>query len=455
MDVGKHFKTKICVLFQRGHCSRQNCSFAHGNEELRRFSSGPFNDEQEYRGNDLRDRLGRRHSPQRRFSPVRDSRDQNAFHGQMQHHFNRGYSPPRSPGKKSRWNQHLAGQTHATGNFKNLDSGVKERRPHGGDDVDLQVKHMQLAIGRLDDHKSQLESHMEERILQSENLATRIEELEAHLSKEQEDCKRITSKVKKFIKAHVRYSRAQEELEKSQAWLQKLGDQLASDASRPSANKEGLSLHICSDGEFNQDDALSPRKELQNHASPFKKRLQSSIGVSEAKQANMKMSLAGPNRLKKFSQRDGISESEHNPKEGDSVNNNIVGSKRHRSLGMENKSKRRKNDPSSIASLEKAKGVDSGHMLPSTSMAAHAVDEFTDTIDMDEKIEEVDATTNGVDKALEKENSPLPPSPPPPPRQDVYIHYETEEDEIDAGESDGNPRDQDIHSEEKLDLDTD
>ncbi|RZC65571.1 hypothetical protein C5167_009261 [Papaver somniferum] len=169
----------------------------------------------------------------------------------------------------------------------------------------------------------------------------------------------------------------------------------------------------------------------------------------------MKKSLAGPNRLEKFSQRDRISESEHNPKEGDSVNNNSVGSKRHRSLGMENKSKRRKNDPSSIASLEKAKGVDSGHMLPSTSMAAHAVDEFTDTIDMDEKIEEVDATTNGVDKALEKAYSPLPPPPPPPPRQDVYIHYETEEDEIDAGESDGNPRDRDIHSEEKLDLDTD
>ncbi|KAI3895029.1 hypothetical protein MKX03_031266 [Papaver bracteatum] len=454
MDVGKHFKTKICVLFQRGHCSRQNCSFAHGNEELRRYSSGPFNGEQEYRGNDLRDRLGRRHSPQRRFSPVRDSRDQNAFHGQKQHHFNRGYSPPRSPGKK-RWNQHLAGQTHAIGNLKNLDSGVKERRPHGGDDVDQQVKHMQLAIGRLDDHKNQLESHMEERILQSENLATRIEELEAHLSKEQEDCKRITSKVKKFIKAHVRYSRAQEELEKSQAWLQKLGDQLASDASRPSANKEGLSHHICSDGNFNQDDALSPRKELQNHASPFKKRLQSSIAVSEAKQANMKKSLAGPNRVEKFTQRDGISESEHNPKEGDSVNTNIVGSKRHRSLGMENKSKRRKNDPSSIASLEKAKGVDSGHMLPSTSMAAHAVDEFTDAIDMDEKIEEVEATTNGVDKTLEKERSPLPPPPPPPPRQDVYIHYETEDDDIDAGESDGNPRDRDIHSEERLDLDTD
>ncbi|KAI3948759.1 hypothetical protein MKX01_022173 [Papaver californicum] len=456
MDGGKHFKTKICVLFQRGDCSRQNCSFAHGNEELRRFSSGPFNGEQEYRGNDLRDRLGRRHSPQRRFSPVRDARDQNAFHGQKQHHFNRGYSPPRSPGKE-RWNQHFSGQTHAVGNLKNLDSGgVKERRPHGGNDVDQQVIHMQLAIGRLDDHRNQLEIHMQERILQSENLATKIEKLEAHLSKEQEDCKRITSKIKKFIKAHVRYSRAQEELEKSQAWLQKLGDQLASDASRPSADKDGLSLHIGSDREFNQDDALSPRNELQNHASPFKKRLLSSLGINEAKQANMKKSLAGPNKLEKFTQRDGFSESEHNLKEGDSVNKNMVGSKRRRSLGMENKSKRRKNGPSSIASLEKAKGMDSGHMLPSTSMAAHAVDEFTNANDVDEKIEEVEATTNSVDKgSLEKERSPLPPPPPPPPLPDVYIQYESEDDDIDADESDGNPRDRDINSEEQLDLDTD
>lgn len=34
----KSFKTKICVLYKRGRCSRQDCPFAHGDAELRRFS---------------------------------------------------------------------------------------------------------------------------------------------------------------------------------------------------------------------------------------------------------------------------------------------------------------------------------------------------------------------------------------------------------------------------------
>ncbi|KAK8502307.1 hypothetical protein V6N12_002028 [Hibiscus sabdariffa] len=83
-------QTKLCVLYQRGHCSRQSCSFAHGDADLRGFS-GSHGGKRKYRNGDLRDKLDRRLSPERRYSPNRDARDQQTL---------RGHSPLRSIDKR-------------------------------------------------------------------------------------------------------------------------------------------------------------------------------------------------------------------------------------------------------------------------------------------------------------------------------------------------------------------
>lgn len=66
------------------------------------------------------------------------------------------------------------------------------------------------------------------------------------------------------------------------------------------------------------------------------------------------------------------------------------------------------------------KGLESGLVLPSTSMAAHAVDEV-ETVET-EKIETVETASREVDKvaAYEIPGLPLPPPPPPPHPRNAY-----------------------------------
>ncbi|XP_059661052.1 zinc finger CCCH domain-containing protein 13 isoform X2 [Cornus florida] len=395
-----------------------------------------YHGRREYQGSDLRDKLDKRHSPLQRYSHGRDVRGRYASHG---------YSPSRSierrSDRKHRKRQQLDGQSDFSGSGKISDSTgdrVKDKNILSSETKDIleeQLRQVQLDIAMLDDHKSQLEIYLEQRVQEEDSLTSKVQELEMQLSKEKEECKRITSKIKKFTKAHNRYSRIQDELKRSQARLQKLGDQLGSDTTRLGADEGDSNVNILSDGETIGNQATSPRNEPQKRASPSKKRPRSNVeAAEEPRPANLTKGerfMAGTIKLQKLSRWSAQHAQSNDNKEAELEYNGNHGS---RPLANEDKPKQGKNYSDIVHLANKLKGSESGLLLSSTGMAAHAEDDV-EVIEMGEKIEVVDAVPTRAEKEVSFEIPRFPfPLPPPPPHfpQNAYAEYEGGDENVDV-----------------------
>jgi len=208
----------------------------------------------DYRGGDFRERFDRRRSPHRRHSPDRDSRGHRPLHEQRPTSQERESSYSRSPSRKSDRRHEKNpddGETNSSRSLsvsdKNDDRKKETLSVDDKEDQEIQLKQIRQDMELLREDKSNLEIILDEKNAEVRKISSRVNDLDLQIRKEKEECHRMTSKIKKFIKAHARFLKAQEELKRSQARFERLGDLLASDILKRGANEEVSSVNVDED----------------------------------------------------------------------------------------------------------------------------------------------------------------------------------------------------------------
>lgn len=423
-DQRKQFKTKLCALYQNGRCNRQNCSFAHGNIELRRFSSN-YNGKRDYLGNnDLRDKLDRRYLSPPRYSPAREARGRQTI---------REYSPLRSPEKRSdrrhRRKQDISGQSDISGSLKvseRINDPVKEEKMISSgsrNTLEDQLKKVHSDIKTLENRKSQLSVCLDESVQEVDSLNSRIQELEAQLNKEDGEYKRITSKIRQFVRMHNQKLELQDELKRSQVRLQRFGDQLFSDISRIGADEEDLSVDIVSNGENTGLPPITKHNLEQNSGSPCRKRLHAERDSVEELQQGHSVETARSGKRSRLSL-----SAQSIDKSCEEAPDNGIEVSRHQDLD----GKHKKGIWNSSNNIHSEKPKESRIEVPSTSMAAHVVDEEVD-IEHDNGTDtnETSRTENDNGMALQVKGISLMLTPDLIPRSN-YSQYEGKNENVDV-----------------------
>lgn len=288
----------------------------------------------------------------------------------------------------------------------------KKEKVTSGDekeDYEKELKQVRSDMEALRDDKSHLEIVLDEKMDEVRRISSQVSDLDQQLRREKEECHRMTSKMKKFLKAHVRFMKAREELKRSQARFERLGDMLASEILKR-ANEEASSVHV--------DEDLNGPYERSPNATPAKKR---SIPYSTSDEAK-----AAKKRRERDS--DTFTRSDKYRSEGDitEYDKTIKGSDGTKSIYLKKRLwEDEKNKLGNAASsADQVKDSPVKHALPSTGLAARALYDLNEAVELDDRNEQIDAL---LENDADGTRSPVPPV-----GQNAFEQYEDLDEEVDV-----------------------